>query len=64
MPANLENSAVTTQLEKVSFHSNPKPKKGNTKEYQGEIRKPLSVINARKVKKTIECERLEISYEN
>ena len=24
MPANLENSAVTTGLEKVTFHSNPK----------------------------------------
>ena len=24
MPANLENSVVTTGLEKVSFHSNPK----------------------------------------
>ena len=24
MPANLENSSVTTGLEKVSFHSNPK----------------------------------------
>ena len=24
MPADLENSAVTTGLEKVSFHSNPK----------------------------------------
>ena len=24
MPANLENSAVVTGLEKVSFHSNPK----------------------------------------
>ena len=24
MPANLENSAETTELEKVSFHSNPK----------------------------------------
>ena len=24
MPANLENSAVTTGLDKVSFHSNPK----------------------------------------
>ena len=24
MPANLENSAVTTDLEKISFHSNPK----------------------------------------
>ena len=24
MPANLENSALATELEKVSFHSNPK----------------------------------------
>ena len=24
MPANLENTAVATRLEKVSFHSNPK----------------------------------------
>ena len=31
MPANLENSAVATGLEKVSFH--PNPKKGKTKEY-------------------------------
>ena len=30
MPGNLENSAVATGLEKVSFHSNPK--KGNAKE--------------------------------
>ena len=30
MPANLENSAVATGLEKVHFHSNPK--KGNPKE--------------------------------
>ena len=30
MPANLENSAVSTGLEKVSFHSNPK--KGSAKE--------------------------------
>ena len=30
MPANLENSAVATGLEKVSFHSNPK--KGTAKE--------------------------------
>ena len=29
MPANLENSAVATGLEKVSFHSNPK--EGNAK---------------------------------
>ena len=26
MPANMENSAVTTGLEKVSFHPNPKEK--------------------------------------
>ena len=31
MPANLENSAVPTGLEKVSFHSNPKERQ-NTKE--------------------------------
>ena len=31
MPTSLENSAVATGLEKVSFHSNPK--KGNAKEY-------------------------------
>ena len=31
-PANLENSAVVTGLEKVSFHSIPFPKKGNPKE--------------------------------
>ena len=31
MPANLENSAVATGLEKVSFHSSPK--KGNGKEF-------------------------------
>ena len=27
MPANMENSAVVTGLEKVSFHSNPKERK-------------------------------------
>ena len=31
MPGNLENSAVATELEKVSFHSNPKV--GSAKEY-------------------------------
>ena len=31
MPANMENSAVATGLENVSFYSNPK--KGNAKEY-------------------------------
>ena len=33
----------------------------SSKEYQGEIRKPSSVINEKKQKKTIEWERLEIS---
>ena len=28
MPANLENSAVATGLEKVCFHSNPKERQG------------------------------------
>ena len=32
MIANLKNSAVATELEKVSYHSNPIPKKGNSKE--------------------------------
>ena len=31
MPENLENSVVSTGLEKVNFHSNPK--EGNAKEY-------------------------------
>ena len=30
MPANLENSAVATGLEKVSFHSNPKERQGQS----------------------------------
>jgi len=30
MPANLENTEIATELEKVSFHSSPK--KGNAKE--------------------------------
>ena len=31
MPANLENSAVATGLEKVSFHSNPKERQEGRK---------------------------------
>ena len=34
MPANLENSAVATRLEKVSFHSNPKEGKAMSKNAQ------------------------------
>ena len=36
----------------------------SSKELQGEISKPSSVINAKKQRKTIEWERLEISQEN
>ena len=34
MLANLENSAVATGLEKVSFHSNPKERQRQTKNVQ------------------------------
>ena len=37
MPANLENSAVATQLEKVSFHSSPKER-----QYQRMLKLPPS----------------------
>ena len=40
MPANLENSAVATGLEKVRFHSNPK--KGNAEECSNECTVPLT----------------------
>ena len=33
MPANLENSAVVTGLEKISFHANPKESVKVQKEY-------------------------------
>ena len=46
MPANLENSAVATGLEKVSFHSNPK--KGNAKECSN-YRTIALISHARKV---------------
>ena len=46
MPANLENSAVATGLEKVSFHSNPK--KGNAKECSN-YRKIALISHANKV---------------
>ena len=40
MPANLENSAVTTGLEKVSFHSNPKER-----QYQRMFKLTLTLIS-------------------
>ena len=46
MPANLENSAVATGLEKVSFHSNSK--KGNDKECSN-YRTIALISHARKV---------------
>ena len=39
MPANLENSAVATGLEKVSFHSNPKERQW---EIDGETMKTVT----------------------
>ena len=40
MPANLENSAVATGLEKVSFHSNPKER-----QCQGMLKLPHNCIH-------------------
>ena len=47
MPANMENSAVATGLEKVSFHI-PIPKKGNAKECSN-YRTIALISHARKV---------------
>ena len=44
MPANLENPAVVTGLEKVSFHSNP-PKKAMPKNAQTTTQMYLSAGN-------------------
>ena len=46
MPANLENSAVATGLEKVSFH--PNPKKDNAKECSN-YRTIALILHANKV---------------
>ena len=46
MPANLENSAVATGLEKISFHSNPE--KSNAKECSDYCTTPL-ISHASKV---------------
>ena len=54
MPANLENSAVATGLEKASFHSNPKERQcqrikadgrgdGHERQWAGEVGDPPSV---------------------
>ena len=39
MPTNLENSAVATGLEKVSFHSNPKERQRQRMDYYSSIKK-------------------------
>ena len=56
MPANLENSAVATRLEKVSFHSSPK--KGNAKECSNYHTIAL-ISNASQVKLKIPQARLQ-----
>ena len=62
MPANLENSAVATGLEKVSFHSNPK--KDNAKEcsnyctivlFSHASKVMLKIIQAR-LQQSVNCE--------
>ena len=62
MPANLENSAVATGLEKVSFHSNPE--KGNAKECSNYFiialishasREMLNILQAR-LQQYVNCE--------
>ena len=65
MPANLENSAVATGLEKVSFHSNPK---GNAKECSNyrtialishASKVMLKIIHAR-LQQYVSCELLDV----
>ena len=56
MPANLEDSAVATGLEKVSFHSNPK--NGNAKECSN-YRTIALISHASKVKLKILQARLQ-----
>ena len=56
IPANLENSAVATGLEKVSFHSNLK--KGHTKEYSN-YRTTALISHASKVMLNIFQARLQ-----
>ena len=59
MPANLENSAVATGLEKVSFHSNPKERQ--FQRIARRDKKGFLSVQCKEIRKTIEWERLEIS---
>ena len=63
MPAHLENSAVATELEKVSFHSNPK-ESSNAKECSNYFiialishasREMLNILQAR-LQQYVNCE--------
>ena len=56
MPANLENSAVATGLEKIHFHSTPK--KGNAKECSN-YRTVVLISHASRVKLKILQARLQ-----
>ena len=67
MPANLENSAVATRLEKVSFHSNPT--EGNAKEcsnyrtialilHAGKVM--LKILQARYVSRELQMFKLDL----
>ena len=56
MPAHLENSAVATGLEKVSFHSNPKKRKCKKAKWLSEEALQIAV-NRREVKSKGEKER-------
>ena len=47
MPANLENSAVATGLEKVSFHSNPKERQCQTALISHASKVMLKILQAR-----------------
>ena len=53
MPANLENSAVATGLEKVSFHSSPK--KGNAKECSNYCTNALTSHNGKVMLKILQA---------
>ena len=57
MPANLENSAVTIGLEKVSFHSNPKEcsNHGTTALISHASKVMLKILQAR-LQKYVNCE--------
>ena len=56
MPANLENSAVATGLEKVSFHSNPKECSNRTIALISHVSKVMLKILQAKLQQYVNCE--------